>query len=42
MLLEQSLALLELPAKIPPQTAERLVNETSAKSISDLYINNFR
>ena len=37
MLLEQSLALLELPAKLPPPVAERLVNETSAKSISDLY-----
>ncbi len=37
MLLEQSLALLELPAKLPQQVAERLVSETSAKSISDLY-----
>ncbi len=37
MLLEQSLALLELPAKLPAPVAERLINETSAKSISDLY-----
>ncbi len=37
MLLEQSLALLELPARLPPAVADRLVNETSAKSISDLF-----
>ena len=37
MLLEQSLALLELPATLPAQIAEQLISETSAKSISDLY-----
>lgn len=37
MLLEQSLAVLELPSRLPPEVADRLVNDTSAKSISDLY-----
>lgn len=37
MLLDQSLALMELPAKLPSAIAERLINETSVKSISDLY-----
>jgi GTP pyrophosphokinase len=36
MLLEQSLAVLELPSKIPTQIAERLLNETGVKSVSDL------
>jgi GTP pyrophosphokinase len=37
MLLEQSLAVLELPSKIPTQIADRLLNETGVKSVSDLY-----
>jgi GTP pyrophosphokinase len=37
MLLEQSLAVLDLPSKIPSHIAERLLNETGVKSISDLY-----
>jgi GTP pyrophosphokinase len=37
MLLEQSLAALELPTTIPPEIGERLIHDTSAKSVSDLY-----
>lgn len=37
MLLEQSLAALELPTTIPQEIGERLIHETSAKSVSDLY-----
>lgn len=37
MLLEQSLAALELPTKLSPEVGERLIHETSAKSVSDLY-----
>ena len=37
MLLEQSLAALELPTTLPPEVGERLIHETSAKSVSDLY-----
>ena len=37
MLLEQSLAVLDLPSKISTQIAERLLNETGVKSVSDLY-----
>lgn len=37
MLLEQALVALNLPAEIPPAMAERLVNETSAKSMEELY-----
>ena len=37
MLLEQSLAALELPTILSPEVGERLIHETSAKSVSDLY-----
>lgn len=37
MLLEQALVALQLPAALPPAIAERLINETSAKSIDELY-----
>ncbi|MEO0316160.1 MAG: hypothetical protein RI928_2616 [Pseudomonadota bacterium] len=37
MLLEQSLAALELPTTIPIDIGERLIHDTSAKSVSDLY-----
>ena len=37
MLLEQSLAALELPTTLSPEVGERLIHETSAKSVSDLY-----
>jgi GTP pyrophosphokinase len=37
MLLEQALAALELPTAIPAEVGEQLINETSAKSVSDLY-----
>ncbi len=37
MLLEQSLAVLELPSKIATHIADRLLNETGVKSVSDLY-----
>lgn len=37
MLLEQALLALNLPAEIQPAMAERLVNETSAKSMEELY-----
>ncbi len=37
MLLEQALASLELPTVLQPVIAERLFNETSAKSMDDLY-----
>ena len=37
MLLEQSLAALELPTAIPTDIGERLIHDTSAKSVSDLY-----
>ena len=37
MLLEQSLAALGLPTTIPSDVGERLIHETSAKSVSDLY-----
>jgi GTP pyrophosphokinase len=37
MLLEQSLAALELPTMLSPEVGERLIHETSAKSVSDLY-----
>jgi GTP pyrophosphokinase len=37
MLLEQSLAALDLPTTIPPEIGERLIHDTSAKSVSDLY-----
>jgi GTP pyrophosphokinase len=36
MLLEQSLAALDLPTTIPTDIGERLINDTSAKSVSDL------
>jgi len=38
MLLEQSLAVLELPSKIPSNVADYLLSETGVKSISDLYV----
>ena len=38
MLLEQSLAVLELPSKIPTHVADYLLSETGVKSISDLYV----
>ncbi len=38
MLLEQSLAVLELPSKIPSDVADYLLSETGVKSISDLYV----
>ena len=37
MLLEQSLAALELPTTIPADIGERLIHDTSAKSVSDLF-----
>ncbi len=37
MLLEQSLAALDLPTTIPPDIGERLIHDTSAKSVSDLF-----
>jgi GTP pyrophosphokinase len=37
MLLEQALVALQLPAALPAAIAERLVNETSAKSLEELY-----
>jgi GTP pyrophosphokinase len=37
MLLEQSLAALELPTTIPTDIGERLIHDTSAKSVSDLF-----
>ena len=37
MLLEQSLAALDLPTTIPHDIGERLIHDTSAKSVSDLY-----
>ncbi len=37
MLLEQSLAALDLPTTIPPEIGERLIHDTSAKSVSDLF-----
>ena len=37
MLLEQSLAALDLPTTIPTDIGERLIHDTSAKSVSDLY-----
>ena len=37
MLLEQSLAALELPTTIPNDIGERLIHDTSAKSVSDLF-----
>jgi GTP pyrophosphokinase len=37
MLLEQALVALNLPPEIPASMAERLVNETSAKSIEELF-----
>lgn len=38
MLLEQALAVLELPSKIPTDVAEHVLSETGVKSISDLYV----
>ena len=37
MLLEQSLAALDIPTTIPTDIGERLIHDTSAKSVSDLY-----
>lgn len=37
LLLEQALIALNLPAAIPPAIAERLVNETSARSLNELF-----
>jgi GTP pyrophosphokinase len=37
MLLEQSLAALELPTTIPTDIGERLIHDTNAKSVSDLF-----
>jgi guanosine-3',5'-bis(diphosphate) 3'-pyrophosphohydrolase len=37
MLLEQSLAALELSTAIPVEVGDQLIHETSAKSVSDLY-----
>ena len=37
MLLEQAMVALNMPATLPTHLAERLINETSAKSLNELY-----
>ena len=37
MLLEQAMVALNIPATLPTHLAERLINETSAKSLNELY-----
>ena len=39
MLLEQAMVALNMPATLPTHLAERLINETSAKSLNELYAN---